>query len=186
MSERAPKEQRVALYSRVSTEGQDPASQTPRLRAWADHKGFQVALERSETASSRLVRRPMREEIMQEARGHHIHAVAVTKLDRWGRSLVDIKTSLDELTRLGVHFYAIDQGIAIQGRQDPAGAFLLSILGAAAELERDLISERTKQSMAYVRDVLGKHVGRPRKGALPKSPGTSPVSPVAPSIPLSD
>ena len=161
---------RVALYARVSTEEQDPLSQLPRLRDWAKAGGHQVVLERAETASSRLVRRPLREEIMQEARGHHVQAVAVVKLDRWGRSVIDIKTSLQELHDLGVSFFAIDQNVALGGKTDPMANFLLNILGAVAELERDLISERTKQSMAYARDVLGKHVGRPPRKGVSKPP----------------
>lgn len=155
---------KIGLYVRVSTPGQDPLSQLPVLRAWAKACDHEIVLERVEVASTRLTRRPVREEILKEARGRHIQAIAVVKLDRWGRSLIDIKTSLDELQELGCHFYAISDGIALRGKQDPMAGFLLNILGSVAELERALISERTKASMAYVRDVKGKHVGRPRKG----------------------
>lgn len=164
----APKEQLVALYARVSTPEQDPLSQLPRLRVWAKDEGYRVALEVTETASARYVQRPEREKLLQLIRGRKLQGVAVVKLDRWGRSLIDIKRTLEEIQGLGASFYAIDQGIKLEGRRDPMGGFLLNVLGAVAELEADLISERTKASMAYVKGQ-GKHVGRP-KGAKDKSP----------------
>lgn len=155
---------KVVLYARVSTEGQDPYSQMPRLEAWAQAHGHEVVARKIEVASTRLTRRPVREEALALVRGRHAAGIAVCKLDRWGRSVLDISTSLQELDRLGVKFYAIENNIALEGKNDPMGAFLLHILAAVAELERSLISERTKAAMAYVRDVKKQHVGRPRKG----------------------
>lgn len=155
---------KIALYARVSTDTQDPLSQIPRLRAWAASGGHTVALEEVETASTRLARRPGRDRVLGEALGRRVDAVAVVKLDRWGRSLIDLKTSLDALRERGCHFYAIDQGISVKDKMDAATGLFLNILGSFAEFEREIISERTVQNMAYARDGLGKHVGRPRKG----------------------
>lgn len=179
MTERAPKEQplRFAIYGRVSTDEQDAIQQIHRLKAWVEQRGDTVAHGAYEVASSRNLRDLVRrDEIMNLARGHHIHAVAVEKLDRWGRSLIDLKTTLDELQRLGVHFYTTTQSIALQGRQDAASGLFLNILASFAEFERELIRERTKAGMAAVK-ATGKHVGRPRKGTLSKPPeNTGPVS----------
>lgn len=163
---------KVALYARVSKDDQDNDGQLARLRTWASSAGHEVVLERAEKVSTRLVRRPLREEILQEARGRHVQAIAVCKLDRWGRGLIDIKTSLDELYRLGCHFYAVDQGIALTGKSDALGGFLLNVLGAFAEMERELISERTKEALA-ARKAAGVKLGRPwwKVKGMPKPTG---------------
>lgn len=155
---------RVALYARVSDVSQDPLSQVPRLRAWAAQAGFTVALEEVETVSTRMVRRPGLDRVMGEATGRRVDAVAVVKLDRFGRSIIDINKNVRALVDRGCHFYVIDQGIAVLGKLDASTGLFLNILASFAEFEREIISERTKASMAYTRDVLGKHVGRPRKG----------------------
>lgn len=176
---------KVGLYARVSTDQQDPLAQIPRLRQWAQAGNHTVVLEETETASTRLARRPGRDRVYGEALGRRIDAVAVVKLDRWGRSLIDLKTSLEALRERGCHFYAIDQGISVKDKLDASTGLFLNILGSFAEFEREIISERTKQNMAYARDVLKKHVGRPRKGTLSRPLVSGAVSPVAGGIPLS-
>ena len=147
----------MAIYARVSTADQDAGPQIVRLREWAQRSGFQVTLERTDVASGRLVRRPGAEEIMAEARGHHVHAVAVCKVDRWARSLQHLAATVEELHRLGVEFHAVDQGLAVR-RGDPTAMLILSILGACAQWEASIISERTKDGL---RGKVGR--GRHRK-----------------------
>jgi DNA invertase Pin-like site-specific DNA recombinase len=165
------KQDRVALYARVSTIDQTGASQLERLRSWATHEGRHVVLERVDSATGKNVRRPGLSEIMAEARGHHLSAVVVVKVDRWARSVMDLSATLHELRDLGVEWIAVDQGIRISpDRSDPTSSLILHILSAVAEWEASIISERTRQSMAYLRST-GKHVGRPvgSKDRVPRS-----------------
>jgi DNA invertase Pin-like site-specific DNA recombinase len=82
------------------------------------------------------------------------------KLDRFGRSLRDCLNNLWELDSHGVRFIAITQGLDTDSR-NPASRFLLQVLGAAAEFERELIKERSKAGRArYVQDYQAGRVGK--------------------------
>ena len=125
---------RVALYARVSTEDQDASTQLDRLREWATREGHDVVIERTDVASGRLVRRPGADEILAEARGHHIQAVAVCKVDRWARSVQHLASTVRELHELGVEFVAVDQGLRVgRGRDDPTSALIVHVLASVAE-----------------------------------------------------
>lgn len=138
---------RVALYARVSTHGQDAAPQLVYLREWAGRQGLQVAGEFIEVVSGRLHRRPEMDKVMSLVRGHHVHAVAVRKLDRWGRSLMNLRTTVEEMVEASVTFHAVESGITYE-KHTPTGKLFLSQLAAFAEFEADLISERTKDGLA--------------------------------------
>lgn len=152
---------RVGLYARVSTADQNGEAQLARLREWAKMQGYEIALEHCETASGRLVRRPQQDEIMRAARGRHIDEVAVCKVDRWGRNMRHLANSVQELRDLGVGFHAIDQGIHT-GKNNAMGDLVLHIMGSIAQMEAELISERTKDALAH-RKAQGKKLGRPFK-----------------------
>lgn len=150
---------RVALYARVSREGQDLEHQLVRLREWAERMDYEVAGEFSEIASGRLFRRPEHEKVMKLVRGRHIHAVAVAKLDRWGRSMIDLRNSINEMVENGVKFIAVDAGI-VYDKHSPTGKILIGQLSLIAEFEADLISERTKDGLQAA-VARGKILGRP-------------------------
>jgi DNA invertase Pin-like site-specific DNA recombinase len=153
--------QRVAIYARVSGHTQDAAPQLARLRAWATERNWVIAHEELETVKGRLVRRPGMDRIMALVRGHRIHAVAVVKLDRWGRSLIDLRGTIEEMVECGVAFHAVESGI-IYERHTAAGKLFLSQLAAFAEFEADLISDRTREGLA-ARRAAGVKLGRPLK-----------------------
>lgn len=138
---------RVALYARVSTADQDAAPQLTRLREWAARQALEVTGEFIETASGRLHRRPEMDKVMALVRGHQVHAVAVVKLDRWGRSLINLRSTVEDMVDAGVTFHAIESGITYE-KHTPTGKLFLSQLAAFAEFEADLISERTKEGLA--------------------------------------
>jgi DNA invertase Pin-like site-specific DNA recombinase len=160
------KRTRVALYGRVSTNDQEGGSQLARLREWAAREGHEVVLERVDTATGRHVQRPGLTEVMAEARGHHVHVVAVCKVDRWARSVLHLASTVRELHELGVEFVAVDQGLRIsRSRGDPTSELILNVLGAVAEWEASIISERTKESLAHLK-ATGKRLGRPPKKGI--------------------
>ncbi|MEM0128278.1 MAG: recombinase family protein [Thermoplasmatales archaeon] len=85
----------------------------------------------------------------------------VLRLDRFGRSLQNLLENLNSIRSKGKFFEAIDQGLKISEKKDPMNDFMLAILGAAAEFERELISERVKDGMARAKKEgtrLGKRV----------------------------
>ncbi len=81
----------------------------------------------------------------------------VWKLDRLGRSLGFLIELVDQLGKKGADFVAIQDGI---DTNTSGGKLVFHIMGALAEFERDLISERTTAGMAAAKK-RGKHLGRP-------------------------
>jgi len=74
--------------------------------------------------------------------------LVVWKLDQFGRSLKDLVTRIDELTRHGVAFRSLTEGIDTSTAQ---GKLMLHVFGALAEFERDLIRERTAAGLEAAR-----------------------------------
>ncbi len=85
----------------------------------------------------------------------------VWKLDRWGRSVADCIRSIQELVSLAVHFLAVTQNLDTD-ETNPMSRFLLHILAAFAELEREMIRERVRTGLRTAR-AKGKTLGRPRR-----------------------
>ena len=103
----------------------------------------------------------------------HLDGVLVLRLDRFGRSLQNLLENLNQIRSRGKIFEAIDQGLNISEKKDPMNDFILAILGAAAEFERELISERVRDGMARTRNE-NKKIVRPRglrcrNGAIQRS-----------------
>jgi DNA invertase Pin-like site-specific DNA recombinase len=95
--------------------------------------------------------------MMEAARLGKIDVVAVWKLDRLGRSLANLLSTLDELGHHGVGFVSLrDAGI---DTTSPAGRLLLQLMGAFAEFERGLIRERVKAGVDRAR-AKGMKFGR--------------------------
>ena len=97
---------------------------------------------------------------MDDARARKVDTVLCWKLDRFGRSLLDCLANLRELDSHGVRFIATTQALDTDNR-NPASKFLLQVLGAAAEFERELIQDRPKAGRArYLQDFLAGRVGK--------------------------
>lgn len=156
---------RVALYARVSTAGQQSVpAQLDALREYANRRGWIVAQEVAEVGSG-AKSRPKREALMAAARARTIDAIAVAKLDRWGRSLPDLVTSMQELTALGVGFVSVSDSLDLT---TPAGRALAGMLSVFAAFERDLIVERVRSGLNHAKKHgtrSGKAIGRPASAA---------------------
>ena len=96
------------------------------------------------------------------ARRREIDAVLVWKLDRFGRSLADLITTLNELRDIGVTFISLTESLDFS---TPAGRAMAGMLSTFAEFERDIIRERVKAGIANAREH-GKPHGRPKTAAL--------------------
>ncbi len=91
----------------------------------------------------------------------------VSELSRLGRSVGQIIQMVDYLIRNQIRLVAIKESIDLSGKQDIPTKVMITMFSLFAEIERDLISERTKEGIAAAR-AKGKDIGRP-KGALGKS-----------------
>lgn len=89
--------------------------------------------------------RPQRENLITAARRREIDAVLVWKLDRWGRSLTDLVTTLHELAVLGVGFISLTEALDMA---TPIGRAMIGLLAVFAQFERDLLRERVKAGIA--------------------------------------
>lgn len=152
---------RVALYHRVSTTDQDPTLGRHDLRAAAARLGGDVVLDVEETGSGAANNRPGLLRVLEAARRGRIDTVIVWKLDRWGRSALDLLGNLRELEGCGVRFLATTQGLDVRPGGDAMSRLLLTVLAAVAEFERDLVRERTRAAIAD-RRRRGLKIGRPR------------------------
>lgn len=147
----------VALYARVSTADQKTNdAQIEALRDYAAKRGWEVALEVSEVGSGAKVRKK-REALLEAIRRREVDAVLVYKLDRWGRSLADLVTTLQELTELGVAFVSLSDAIDMS---TPSGRAFAGMLSVFASFERDLIRDRVTAGLERARKA-GTKFGRP-------------------------
>jgi putative DNA-invertase from lambdoid prophage Rac len=157
--EKAP---RAGLYARVSTHDQQTLPmQLAAMRDYARKRGWQIAFEVKDVGSGAVIRQK-REELLAAARKREIDLVVVWRLDRWGRSLVDLVNTLQELSSLKVGFVSLSEALDLT---TPSGRALAGMLAIFAEFERDILRDRVKAGIAQARKE-GKPHGRPRTAAL--------------------
>jgi putative DNA-invertase from lambdoid prophage Rac len=102
---------KAALYSRVSTHDQQALPlQLKAMRAYAKKRGWKIVLEIKEVGSGAKTR-PQREELLRAARRREVDVIIVWRLDRWGRSLADLVTTLKELAEVGIGFVSLTEAI---------------------------------------------------------------------------
>ena len=94
---------------------------------------------------------------MQAARRRTIDAIVVWRLDRWGRSLADLISTLQELQLLGVGFISLSEALDLT---PPVGRAMAGLLAIFAEFEREILRERVKAGIAQARRRGTRH-GRP-------------------------
>src|SRR5580698_6979341 len=157
-----PKMFRVGLYARVSTDDQQTIPlQVRALREYAARRGWTIALQVKEVGSG-AAQRQLREKLLEAARRREIDVVLVWRLDRWGCSVPDLLTTLQELNHLGVGFVSLTEALDLT---TPAGRAMAGLLAVFAEFERDILRERVRAGLAHARQN-GKRLGRPPTAAL--------------------
>jgi DNA invertase Pin-like site-specific DNA recombinase len=130
--------------------------QLSAMRSYAKKRGWTVAVE-VEDVGSGATTRPLREKLIETARRREIDSVIVWRLDRWGRSLVDLVSTLQELTALDVGFVSLSEALDLT---TPSGRALAGMLAVFAEFERDILRDRVKAGIDQARKD-GKPHGRP-------------------------
>lgn len=134
----------AALYCRTSTNEQDISldDQINRLNARAISQGWQIYDTYHEHITGKNDERPQLQRLLCDARAGRITLVAVTKIDRLSRNLLDLLKFINEMESYGAAFNSIDEGIdtSIPG----TGKIVISVMGAMAEFEHGRIGERIK------------------------------------------
>ena len=157
---------RVIAYLRVSTTSQDLDQQRLAIVNYAQTHRLSIDEFVSAKVSSQksLAQRGINDLL---ARLQPADVLLVSELSRLGRSVSQIIFLIEKLIAKKVRLVAIKEGIDLLGKADLQTKVMITLFSLFAELERDLISERTKEGLAQAR-AKGKIIGRP-KGALGKS-----------------
>ena len=146
-------------YKRVSTEHQDLRRQDDAF------KGIQIDREYCDKLTGKNTERPGLNKLRLEVqKGDSVYIESISRL---GRNVDDLRQLVQEFKDKGVAVHFIKEGISTNGNMYK---FLLTTLGAVAEMERDISNERVKEGIAKARKYgtrSGKPIGRPAP-ELPK------------------
>ena len=135
-----------------------PELQYDGLRAYAERVSYQIVGEYCDVAvSGRREGRPQLDALMTSAHAYEFDCVLVWKIDRFARSTRHLLAALEEFDYLGVRFISVQDQI---DTASPMGRAMFTIIGAMAELESSLISERVTAGMKAT-TAHGKRLGRP-------------------------
>jgi len=147
---------RTFVYARVSTTDQTVENQLREIEA----AGFKVEPHRivTETVSGGVQASKRQEFARLMDRLEAGDVLIVSKLDRLGRSVIDVRQTVEQLAARGVKVHCLALGGA--DLTSAAGKMVMSVLSAVAEFERDLLVERTQSGLARAR-AEGKKPGRP-------------------------
>jgi DNA invertase Pin-like site-specific DNA recombinase len=140
-------------YVRVSSYDQNPDRQLEHLDA---DRVF------TDTASGKDTERPQLQALLEYAREGD--TIVVHSMDRLARNVDDLRRIVQNETRRGVRMQFIKENLVFTGEESPMANLMLSVLGAVAQFERDLIKERQREGIALAKQ-RGVYTGR--KKALP-------------------
>jgi DNA invertase Pin-like site-specific DNA recombinase len=150
---------KVALYCRVST-GHQSTGLEAQVRALRDYCNSYAITDyviyEDENQSGVKSSRPALDRMMSDVRRGFIEKVIVYSFSRYARSVTHLLRALEEFKKTGVGFVSITESI---DTNTPLGSAVFTILGAVAQLERDLIAERVRNGLANAK-AKGVRLGR--------------------------
>lgn len=149
---------KVGIYARVSTSDQNCDMQLTELREYAGRRGWEVVEYTDQGVSGSKDSRPALNRMLKDAHLRKFDALLVWKLDRLGRSLKHLVTTIEDLGCYGVSFVSLRDNLDLS---TPSGRLMMHLLGAMAEFERELIRERINAGIAAARK-RGQRFGRPK------------------------
>jgi DNA invertase Pin-like site-specific DNA recombinase len=134
--------------------------QTRELEEYCQRRGWQVFDSYVDSGvSGRKDSRPQLNRMMQDAHERRFSVVVVWRFDRFARSVSHLLRALDTFSALGIQFVSLCEQL---DTSTPAGKMVFTVLGAVAELERNLIVERVRAGLRHAK-AKGKRLGRPKK-----------------------
>jgi DNA invertase Pin-like site-specific DNA recombinase len=151
----------VALYSRVSTANQDNGleAQERALESFCKNANIKYYKKFSDkNISGAKESRPQLDLLLQEIENKNISKVIVYSFSRFARSTKHLLNALEMFKKHRVEFISISENI---DTSSAIGTAFFTIIGAIAQLERELISERVKNGLRNA-IAKGKKVGRPK------------------------
>ena len=157
---------KTLAYLRVSTGSQDVAKQKFAILDYAQQQGISIDefIEAQISSRQTIEKRGIDDVLKHLSAGDRL---IVSELSRLGRSLGQIIYIVDTLVKRNIRFVAIKEAIRFEGKQTMQTKVMVALFGLFAEVERDLISERTREGLIAAK-AKGKLLGRPR-GSLGRS-----------------
>lgn len=150
---------RTFAYARVSRTELTTSNQLQEIKAAGFAVEPQRIIEETISGSTEAFKRPLFAKLVDRLEKGDV--LIVTKLDRLGRSALDVRSTVEKLASMGVRVHCLQLGGA--DLTSPAGKMVMGVLSSMAEFERDLIIERTQAGLARAK-AEGKQLGR--KSAL--------------------
>lgn len=155
----------VAAYLRVSTDEQREsglgiAAQRSRVLGMAAAKGWPEPVEYADegvSGTKEAKDRPALAHLLADVRAGKLDAVIVLSLDRLGRRTQIVLSLVEQLDAAGVKLISCKEGL---DASSPQGAFVLTMFAALAQLERDMIAQRTRDALAELDRTTGDPGGR--------------------------
>lgn len=150
---------KIALYCRVSTGNQSTGleAQVRALRDYCARNSItDFVIYQDENQSGIKQSRPALDRMMADVRDGFIGTVIVYSFSRYARSVTHLLRALEEFRKMNVSFISTTENI---DTSTPLGSAIFAILGAVAQLERDLIAERGRNGLANAK-AKGIHIGR--------------------------
>jgi len=151
---------KIIAYTRVSTDSQDLQNQKLEILEYADKHQFHI----NEWSEIKVSSRKSTKDRLIDQLLNNLETgdtLIVSELSRLGRSVSQIITIVDTLIKKQVKVIIIKQHMIINGKNDMQTKVMITMFSLFAEIERDLISERTKTGLARAK-AEGKILGRPR------------------------
>lgn len=151
---------KTIAYLRVAKNTQEVKNQRLAILDFAQSKKIRIDDFMEVSASSRRSLKERQVDILLSKLKSGDRLI-VSELSRMGRSVDEIITTIDTLIKEGVMFESIKEGISLNGKHDLQSKVMVTLFGLFAEIERELISVRTKEGLAAAR-ASGKVLGRPK------------------------
>lgn len=166
---------KIIAYLRISTDEQNLQSQKLELHEYAHKNDFKIDDFIEAEISSRKTPKERKINFLLDDKLKSGDLLIVSELSRLGRSVGQVIQIIDNLIKKQIRFIAVKEAIKVDGKQDIQTKTMITLFGLFAEIERDLISERTKQGLNAAR-AQGKILGRP------KGPGKSKLDQYKPEM----
>lgn len=158
---------KVAIYCRVSTEEQDADKQEDICKDLCKRMSYEIVKVYKDIISGSTTSRPEFNILLEDMRRSKFDTIMVTKLDRLGRSLQHLLNLFTEFNSRGINFIAVTQNI---DTTTSSGRLQMQIMGAFAEFERSIISERTKEGLKRRKEGIRGKDKKPRNRKYFKKP----------------
>jgi DNA invertase Pin-like site-specific DNA recombinase len=148
---------KCAAYVRVSTTDQSTKAQESELKEYITNRGWSLVRIYADQVSGVKSTRPALNQLLSDARRRKFSCVAVTRIDRLGRSVSHLLEVMETLRALDIRFLALSESI---DTSTAAGMMVFTVLAAVASLERSILVERVKSGLEHAKR-RGVRLGRP-------------------------